>query len=350
MEKQLQLRAARSPRARRDTLPGLPPEINCYIRRGNEVRKVSREAAIDEFDVIKSLGSGEPTLWIDVLRPGADEEAFLRGGMCLHQLAVEDCMRGRQRPKLDLYSGYFFQVIYTAHLNVERNRVALEELHVFVGNRWIVTVHDQEMALLNSAIERWRSSGGAVTSSAFLAHMVLDSAVDSFLPVIDYLGVHVDEIEHLILTDESEDRMSELLELRHEVAITRRLLSPLQEIIRNMVRRDGGILEEDAFPFFQDVLDHVKRGTEELDALRDTLATTLNAYLSISANKLNYTVRIMAAWSIILMAMAWLAGIYGMNFDIMPELNWRYGYVWALGLMVTVGGGLLFFFRRRGWL
>jgi magnesium transporter len=110
------------------------------------------------------------------------------------------------------------------------------------------------------------------------------------------------------------------------------------------------VLDDTLTPYFQDVLDHVKRETEELDALRDTLAATLNAYLSISANKLNHTLRIMAAWSISLMAMAWLAGIYGMNFDLMPELHWRFGYLWALGLMFLTGGALLYFFRRRGWL
>jgi magnesium transporter len=124
----------------------------------------------------------------------------------------------------------------------------------------------------------------------------------------------------------------------------------LHDIIRNLVRRDSTVLDDALNPYFQDVLDHVKRETEELDALRDTLVATLDAYLSISANKLNHTLRIMAAWSIILMAMAWLAGIYGMNFGNMPELKWRFGYIFALALMLVTGGGLIVFFRKRGWL
>src|SRR5690606_28374550 len=116
------------------------------------------------------------------------------------------------------------------------------------------------------------------------------------------------------------------------------------------VRRDVPFLRPELVPYFQDVLDHAERGSEELESLRDTLAATLDAYLSLSANELNETMRLMAAWSIILMAMAWIAGVYGMNFVRMPELHWRHGYLWALGLMLATGAVLLAYFRRRSWL
>jgi magnesium transporter len=341
--------AHRSQRSRRATQTSAHPTIHCYVRRDNGVHGASLEEAVREFHLIRNDPAGPPRVWIDIECPGVDQERLLRDELGLHQLAVEDCMRGRQRPKLDMYPGYLFLVTYAASLNVERHRTALEELHVFTGERWIVTVHDNRMQIVSDVAARWRA-GTNFTSTGALAHALLDGVVDSYLPVIDHLGVHVDEIEHQILTDVTDDRMAELLELRHEVATTRRLLSPLHDIIRNLVRRDAAVLDEALHPYFQDVLDHVKRETEELDALRDTLAATLDAYLSISANKLNQTLRIMAAWSIILMAMAWLAGIYGMNFDFMPELQWRYGYVWALLLMLFTGGGLILFFRKRGWL
>ena len=340
----------RTPRARRASVASAAAAVRCYIRRDNGMHAASLEEAVREFHLVKNEAAGPPRVWIDIECPGTDQEQLLRHELGLHQLAVEDCMRGRQRPKLDMYPGYLFLVTYIAQLNVERHRTALEELHVFVGERWMVTVHDHKMQIVSDVLARWRAGAPNFTSTGAMAHALLDGVVDSYLPVIDHLGVHVDELEHQILTEESEGRMAELLELRHEVATTRRLLSPLQDIIRNLMRRDAAVLDESLNPYFQDVLDHVKRETEELDSLRDTLAATLNAYLSISANKLNQTVRIMAAWSIILMAMAWLAGIYGMNFDRMPELGWRYGYIWALLLMFVTGGGLLIFFRKRGWL
>ena len=347
---QLTHRTVRTPRSRRGGTASASATVHCYVRRDTGLHAVSLADALREFHEVKNEPGGAPRVWIDIECPGSDQEALMRNELGLHQLAVEDCMRGRQRPKLDMYQGYLFMVAYAASLNVERHRTALEELHVFVGERWVVTVHDNKMQIVSDVIARWRAGAVHLKSTGALAHALLDGVVDSYMPVIDHLGVHVDEIEHEILTAESEDRMAELLELRHEVATTRRLLSPLHDIIRNLVRRDATVIDEALNPYFQDVLDHVKRETEELDSLRDTLAATLNAYLSISANKLNQTVRIMAAWSIILMAMAWLAGIYGMNFDHMPELHWRFGYIWALLIMLVTGGGLLLFFRKRGWL
>ena len=350
MNQKLTHRAPRTPRVWRDTTRVGPSGVHCYVLRDSGLHAVSLDEAIREFDEIRAEAAGPPRVWIDIVCPGPHEEQLLRNKLGLHQLAVEDCMRGRQRPKLDYYHGYLFMVAYAAHLNVERHRTALEELHVFVGQRWVVTVHDHKMQIVTDVIARWRTGVVSYHSTGALAHALLDGVVDSYLPIIDHLGVHVDEIEHQILSDNSKDRMAELLELRHEVATTRRLLSPLHDIVRNMVRRDAAVIDETLNPFFLDVLDHVKRETEELDALRDTLAATLDAYLSISANRLNHTLRIMAAWSIILMAMAWLAGIYGMNFEFMPELDWRYGYAWSVGLMLAVGGTLLFYFRKRGWL
>jgi magnesium transporter len=347
MSHELTRRPSRAARARRAT--GTPGEIHCYAQRDSGLQNVPLAEAVAEFRAAKEKRAVAPRLWIDVICPGPTEESFLRDQLGLHQLAVEDCMRGRQRPKLDLYRGYVFVVSYVAHMNRERGRTALEELHVFVGEGWIVTVADHKLEIIGDVIARWRSHANVYVSTGSLAHALLDAVVDGYLPVIDHLGVHVDEIEHQILSDDSEDRMPALLELRHEVATTRRVLSPLHDIVRSLIRPDAGLLDETLSPYFQDVLDHVKRETEELDALRETLAATLTAYLSISANKLNHTLRIMAAWSIILMAMAWLAGIYGMNFDFMPELNWRFGYVWALALMLATGGGLIVYFRRRGW-
>lgn len=349
MKSDLTHRATRTPRIRRETVALQPAAVHAYVRKESGLHAVSLEEALRLFQSIKSEAPGSPQLWIDVMCPGTAEESLLRDKLGFHKLAVEDCMRGRQRPKLDVYPGYLFLVAYAAHLNTERDRTALEEVHTFVGGRWVVTVHDHRLQIVSSVIAKWRT-GANFTSTGALAHALLDGVVDSYIPVIDHLGVHVDEIEHQILGEDSGDRMAELLELRHEVATTRRMLSPLQEIVRNLVRRDSAVMEDALNPYFQDVLDHVRRETEELDALRDTLAATLDAYLSISANKLNHTLRIMAAWSIILMAMAWLAGVYGMNFEFMPELDWRYGYVWALGLMVVVGAGLIVFFKKRGWL
>lgn len=337
-------------RATRKAPSGAAGEVRCYGRRDSGMHAIRLEEAIAEFRELRKSGESRQRLWIDVVSPGAAEEKLLRDQLNLHQLAVEDSMRGRQRPKLDRYPGFYFLVAYVASVDPERDRTALDELHVFVGTGWIVTVHDRKLRMITEAIARWRTDEGAFPTTASLAHALLDGIVDSYMPVIDHLGGEVDELENRILSDDPRDPMPRLLELRREIAGTRRVLSPLHEIIRVLLRRDAVVLEDPLEPYFQDILDHLNRETEELDALRDTLAASLQAYYSVSTSKLNQTLRIMASWSIILMAMAWLAGVYGMNFVHMPELRWPLGYLWALALMFGVGAVLGVVFRRRGWL
>jgi magnesium transporter len=338
-------------RVRRDSQVYRPASITCYSRDGAVIREISFDDAATELAYLRATETlCAPTLWIDVECPGSAEEEMLRSRLHLHPLAVEDSMRGRQRPKLDRYEGYIFLVGYSATLNVERERTALEELHMFVGNGWIITVHDHNQRLVQAAIERWKLNSSAFPTTPALSHAILDTLVDSYLPVIDYLGNKVDQIEYLVLSQPQQERTALLLDLRRELSTTRRALRPMDEIIRVLLRRDAALIDPSLIPYYQDVLDHVRRDSEELDSLRDTLAATLDAYLSVSSNQLNNTVRVMAAWSIILMAMAWIAGIYGMNFDFMPELHWRLGYAWALGLMLITGALLLLYFRRRRWL
>jgi magnesium transporter len=324
--------------------------VHCYLRSATGLHAVPASELVSRFKEARSASSDAPTLWVDIIRPGVDQETLLKEGLELHELAVEDIMRGRQRPKVDRYSGYVFLVLYAASINSERRRSALEELHVFIGRGWIVTVHDHRSKEVGDVIARWRIDEEAYATTGALAHALLDAVIDSFMPVIDFIGGEVDEIEHRVLVAPTDTGMSALLELRKEVATTRRVLAPLHDLIHDLIRRDAILVDPALQPFFMDVLDHVKREVEELDALRDTLAAALGAYLSVSSNQLNQTVRVMAGWSIILMAMAWIAGIYGMNYTAMPELRWTYGYLWAIGLMVAVGTGLFIYFRRRRWL
>ena len=334
---------------RGNSTPG-PASVHSYFRSNGGVHGVRLDEAVSALHEFRKIGLNEQRVWIDVVAPGPVEEKLLRDELGLHHLAVEDSMRGRQRPKLDRYPDFYFLVAYVAGIDTERDRTTLEELHVFVGQGWIVTVHDRKLRVVSEVIARWRADEASFPTTASLAYRLLDGTVDSYLPVIDHMAVRVDELENRILSDDRDDPVPGLLELRREVATTRRMLTPLHEIARMLLRRDAALLEDRLEPYLQDLLDHVSRETDELDSLRDTLAASLQAYYSVSAHKLNETLRIMASWSIILMAMAWLAGIYGMNFEFMPELRWKLGYVWALALMLGVGAGLVVMFRRRKWL
>jgi magnesium transporter len=327
--------------------------IHAYAETGTGVHAIPLSAAVATIQ--RGVGGKQehdpPLVWIDIAAPGAPEGEFLRSELRFHPLAVEDTVRGRQRPKIDRYPGYFFLVMYAARINQERGRMALNELHAFIGANYVVTVHDHRIEELTEVLARWRGAPDRFRAPGVLAHAVLDLVVDGYFPVLDHFSERVAELETGVMGQRtSSEDMQTILGMRRELALFRRMVGPERELVGSLLRRDIPFLQPEMLPYFQDIHDHAIRVAEEIDTLRDLLNGAMEGQLSLASNKLNETMRLMAAWSIILMAMAWIAGIYGMNFDVMPELHWGYGYLWALVLMVAVGSVLFMYFRRKDWI
>lgn len=290
-----------------------------------------------------------PLVWIDVESPRDAEAEFLRRDLGLHPLAVEDSVRGRQRPKLDRYPEYYFLVMYAARLNPERNRMALNELHLFIGRHFLITVHDHRVPEFIEVLARWRANPDGYRTVGALVHGVMDTVVDDYFPMLDHFAERVEEIESGVFEGNA-GGMQAILSIRRELTLFRKVVGPERETMATLLRRDLPFLSPELLPYFQDVYDHLIRVVEEIDTLRDLLSVAMEGQLSLASNELNVTMRVMAAWSIILMAVAVVAGVYGMNFARMPELQWRYGYAFALGTMLAVGTILFLFFRRRRWI
>ena len=331
--------------------------IQAYVDEGRGVHPVPLARGLELYTLCQAAQSptdtSTPLVWIDVAAPGEQEALFLRERLGFHPLAVEDTVRGRQRPKLDRYPGYFFLVFYSAAINEDRQRMALHEVHVFIGRRYIVTVHDHEISPLNEVLVRWRANSEGFVNVGALAHAIVDTIVDGYFPVLDHFADRVDEMESRIYSTSTAGQIAsleEVLGMRRELTTLRRVLGPGREVLGTLVRRDLPFLSPDLMLYFQDVYDHSIRVVEETEALRDRLGMAIEAQMTVSSNQLNQTMRLMAAWSIILMAMAWVAGVYGMNFAVMPELQWRYGYLWALGVMAGTGFGVFTYFRRKRWI
>ncbi len=327
------------------------PGIHAYAALPSGVHAVPVEQAVAYVRAAPEEG-GEPAplVWIDVIRPGEAEAAFLREQLAFHPLAVEDCLRGRQRPKLDRYPGYLFLVFYAGHINPERDRVALTELHLFLGERYLVTVHDGEIQEVTEIIARWRARPPQFSDVGMLAHALLDAVVDDYFPVLDHFSERTEQLESAVFDHSDQGSMQQIFRARRELVLFRRVIAPQRDVLSTLLRRDLPFLRPELLPYFQDVYDHTLRVTEEIDALREVLSASREAHLSLASNQLNQTMRMLTGWSIILMSVTLIAGIYGMNFGFMPELEWRWGYFAALGLMLTLGTSLALFFRRRRWL
>jgi magnesium transporter len=290
-----------------------------------------------------------PIVWLDIVRPEEADGAFLRDVLHFHPVPVEDSLHGKQHPKLERYPGYMFLILYAARINAERNRPAFYELHCFVGPNYLVTVRDDSMREVRELMARWRGVPTHFPGVGYLAHALTDAVVDSYFPMVDHFSSRVAATETAAY-EHPHDAMRNIMSLRRELLRFRGLTGPTRDVLSSLLRRDLPFLSPDLMPYFQDVRDHAVRVTEEIDMQRDLLSAAVEAQFTVTSNQLNQTMRMLTAWSIILMSMTLIAGIYGMNFLAMPELEWRYGYYLALGGMVIIGGVLVTFFRRRRWL
>jgi magnesium transporter len=335
-------------------IPELRPRIQAYAETATGIHAIRMDDALEMFERCRTASKADepdiPLVWIDIASPGENEAEFMRSRLHFHPLAVEDCVRGRQRPKLDRYPGYYFMVLYAAAINPERDRMALHEVHLFLGRRYIVTVHDHRISQFGEVLARWRADPASFRTVGAIGHAIVDAVIDDYFPVLDHFAGRVEEVELDVFRTDRGAGLEQILGIRRELTLFRKVVGPERDLLSTMLRRDLPFVSPELVLYFQDVHDHAMRVVEELDTLRDLLSAALEGQLSTASNQLNVTMRLMAAWSIILMAMAWIAGIYGMNFDFMPELHWRYGYAWGLGVMVVVGSILFMYFKRKNWL
>lgn len=301
-------------------------------------------------DVLHDAGE---LLWVDVQDPSPADLARIAEEFAFHPLAVEDAHRAHQRPKIDIYDDFIFLVFYTLPIRdpLPEGDLAPAEIDLFVGRNYVVTVHYGEMPVLSEVRDRWRRNTHIVSDhpAAMLVYSILDTIVDDYFPFVDDLADQIEELEERVLHQADQQTLHELFRFRKELIGIRRVLGPERDLLNVLVRRDTPIFDQATIVYFQDVYDHILRVTDAIDTYRDLISSALDAYLSAASNRLNQVMKTLTAASIVLMTVTLVASIYGMNFVHMPELGWRYGYLWALGLMAALAAVLLGVFRRKDY-
>ncbi len=339
-----------------NTKAGPGSTIRCFAAGQTGVHSWARDDAIRAIreavahPYTESESDPPDIVWMDITGPEESDAALLRDGIGIHPLAVDDCLRGRQRPKIDRYPGYFLIVFYATRINPDRARMALNEIHVFVGASFLITVHDQEVPEVTHAVAAWRMDPNRLRDPGSIAHSLLDLVVDAYFPVLEHFSERLEQMEARVFDDTADATLEQAFLLRQELISMRRVLAPERDALSSLVRHDLPFFRPDLVPYFQDIHDHVLRVTEEIDAFRDVLTGLVELQATKASNRLNEIVQTLTTWSIILMTVSVIAGIYGMNFVVMPELEVPWGYYAALGLMVATALSLGAFFRRRGWL
>ena len=288
-------------------------------------------------------------LWVDIVKP---TQAQLQE-IGLHPLIIDDILNGGQRTKVERYEQTLFFVFYAfdMHTNADHElEVHPQPIYVLVTPNQVVTVHHGEMAVIHEAQRRWQFMLTQQAPQVMnLLHVILDSVVDSYFPLIDEIGDAVEQVEDAILDGAQPKQLGQVLQLKRSLLEYRRHVAPAREALNALLRGDLVPLDSAGFMQFQDVYDHVLRIVDSIDLHRDLLSTVLDVHLSVQSNRLNQVMKVLTMASIILMVNALVAGIYGMNFSVMPELEWQWGYPFALAVMVVASAAVLWFFRRQGW-
>ena len=301
---------------------------------------------------ISELRVGDSNVvWADVSDPTSEDFLALAEEFNFHPLSIEDCRNPHQRPKVEEYPGYYFIVLYEAELTGPHDNLELRELNIFLGKNYLVTVHSRPIRAVETARRLWHEwTDRAEHGAGLLAYLLMDAVVDDYMPLLDVLSERMDDLEDQIFGEFQPTAIEDIFRVKKQLLYLRRSITPLRDVFNTMLRREQPIFPRETYVYFQDVHDHVIRVADTIDTLRDMLGSTMDAYLSVSGNRMNMVMKRLTSISTILMSVTLVAGIYGMNFDFMPELKWRFGYIFALLSMVLVGLGLYSYLRKVKWL
>lgn len=290
-------------------------------------------------------------VWVGVHEPTQTEFESLAEVFDLHPLAVEDAVQAHQRPKLERYGDSVFLVLKTLWYVDETDAVETGEIALFLGRDFVVSVrHGTGNELHTARLELEASRKLLGHGPGGVLYAVLDRVVDEYLQVVDELVVDVDEVEASVFSQERTNDATRIYVLKRELGEVRRAVMPLREPVTRLAAGTVSGVPDGAAPFFRDVSDHLARAAETVDGLDNLLSTAFDAHLAQISVQQNDDMRKISAGAALIVVPTLIAGIYGMNFEHMPELGWTFGYPFALLLMGSVAGGLWVWFKKSGWL
>lgn len=311
---------------------------------GQRVRSVS----LDRPECLK-LQANE-FVWIGLADPSEEELRALQIRFNLHPLAVEDAFKAHQLPKVDVYGQQLFVVTRTAHL--EDARIAYGETHIFAGRGHIITVRHGS-ARSHSKLRKQLEAAPMLLRHGvdYVLHAVLDFIVDGYLPIVTAIEEEVLEMERCALDAFLErDEVNRIFQLRRELMRFHRLLGPMGEVARRLEHLDSPLIDPEVRPYFRDVLDHVHHVEAMVTGPLDVLTSVFDVSMLLEQQRQGASTRKLASWAAILAVPTAIAGIYGMNFQNMPELTWRYGYFLAVGVIAALCMTLYVRFKQTKWL
>jgi magnesium transporter len=297
--------------------------------------------------------------WLDMSKPDDEEYSLLDEVFGFHPLAIEDSIKYVQRPKLENYpadvaggEAYFYMVFHGPDLQTFRQKLRTKELDIFMSARYLVTIHEEEMQSIEETAKRADADPGLVIGRGIdvLLHNILDRIVDHYQPILDYLEEALDELEERALARPEPSVLGQIAVRKRELLNLRRIVGPQREVVAQLTRGEVPFIRESTRVYLRDVQDHLIRTVEMVELYRDLVLGSRDIYLSSISNRLNETMRTLTILSVIALPMTVVTGFFGMNFESIPGLHSRQAFWITVAVMIVAVAGLLYLFRRKGWL
>ena len=325
------------------------PKVTIFDYREDHFQE--REAAtVDECIPFKDT----PTVtWINIA--GIHDVEILRSlGDCyaIHPLVLEDILNTEQRPKLEDFGTYLFIVAKMLYLERGTSEVRAEQVSMIVGPNFVISFQETEEDVFEGIRERIRSGRGRIRhrGADYLAYALLDAVVDGYFVILETIGGELEDIEDQLIRDPSAGVLQIVYEMKRELIFLRKSVWPLREVLAVLSRQESDLVKQETIAYLRDVYDHTIQVIDTIESLRDLVAGMHDTYLSSISNRMNEVMKVLTIFATIFIPLTFIAGVYGMNFDWMPELRWHWSYPILWLFMLAVGISMLVFFRRKRWL
>ena len=270
----------------------------------------------------------------------------------LHPLILEDIVNTTQRPKIDEYENYIFIVLKMLYYNKDEN-IVIEQVSFVLGENYVLTFQESEGDVFGSIRDRLRLNRGRIRGmkSDYLLYALIDAVVDNYFTIIETLGNKIEDLETDLFTGTvREDINIEVQQLKREILKVRRAIFPLREIINRIEKGDYPFIFKRTITYFRDIYDHLVQVTENLDIYREMIWSLMDMYMTTISNKMNEVMKLLTIIATIFIPLTFIAGIYGMNFENIPELHYKYSYYILWGIMIMIFLGMIYYFKKKKWL
>ncbi|MDY6910672.1 MAG: magnesium/cobalt transporter CorA [Thermodesulfobacteriota bacterium] len=311
------------------------------------------QAAVDIPEACLEYRRRPSITWVDV--SGLHEpDKVERLGKCfdIHPLIMEDILNTTQRPKIELFENMVFAVLKAFWLDEARQVIAVEHVSLILGERFVLSFQEGGKDVFAPVRERLQNPRGRIRTMGadYLFYTLMDTIVDHCFGVLEEMGERIEELEEALLESLDQEMLSEIHRLKRETLFLRKSLWPLREVVGRMDRGESRLFQEATRPYIRDLYDHTLQVVDTLENYREMSSALLEVYLTNVSNRTNEVMKVLTVIATLFIPITFLAGVYGMNFDYMPELKWRWGYPAVWVVMIAMGAGMLGYFKSRKWL